>query len=99
MIEISNICKSFGNKRVLNNFSLKIEDKCIVGIYGKNGCGKSTLSRILSGSLKPDEGKIFINNSEVVSKDIYKYVQMVYQQPFASFEHIYICLLKKLLNY
>lgn len=40
MIEISNICKSFGNKRVLNNFSLKIEDKCIVGIYGKNGCGK-----------------------------------------------------------
>lgn len=88
MIEISNICKSFGNKRVLNNFSLKIEDKCIVGIYGKNGCGKSTLSRILSGSLKPDEGKIFINNSEVVSKDIYKYVQMVYQQPFASFDPV-----------
>ena len=38
--------------------------------------------------LKPDEGKIFINNSEVVSKDIYKYVQMVYQQPFASFDPV-----------
>lgn len=88
MIEIRNIYKNFGSNEVFKNFSLEIGDKSIVGIYGKNGCGKSTLSRILSGSLKQDKGKIFIDNVEVVSKELYKYVQMVYQQPFASFDPV-----------
>ena len=60
-INISSITKSFSNKRVYDNFSLKIKTGEILGIFGPNGCGKTTLLKIISGIMSFEAGKILIN--------------------------------------
>lgn len=65
MIEINNLTKTFGTKKVLNNLSLKIEDGKIFGLVGINGSGKSTLLRLIAGIYQADSGSIFIDEEEV----------------------------------
>lgn len=58
MIEIRKLCKVFGEKRVLNEFSCELPDKGTVAVMGKSGIGKSTLIHILLGLIEPDSGEI-----------------------------------------
>lgn len=58
MIEIRKLCKAFGEKRVLNEFSCELPDKGTVAVMGKSGIGKSTLIHILLGLIEPDSGEI-----------------------------------------
>lgn len=53
-----NIQKSYGEKILLNNVSLNIEEKQKIGIIGVNGCGKSTFLKILAGKLETDRGNV-----------------------------------------
>lgn len=46
-LEVLNIDKSFGNKKVLNNLSFIMEKPGIFGLLGSNGAGKTTISRII----------------------------------------------------
>ncbi len=57
-ITAKNICKSFGEKRVLDNFSHTFADGSFTAVMGPSGCGKSTLLAILMGALAPDDGEI-----------------------------------------
>jgi len=66
MIEILKVSKSFGNHRVLNELSLKIETGSTCVIIGRSGCGKSVLLKHIMGILRPDSGQIFIDNQEIV---------------------------------
>ena len=61
LLEIKNIDASIGNKKIINNFSLTIEQNEIHVIMGPNGSGKSTLSKILAGhpSYSVDGGSVF----------------------------------------
>ncbi|MEM0350826.1 MAG: ATP-binding cassette domain-containing protein [Archaeoglobaceae archaeon] len=67
MLKLIEISKSFGGLKVLNNISLEIKKEKI-GIIGPNGAGKTTLFNIISGFLKPDSGKIFFMNEDIVGK-------------------------------
>lgn len=62
-IELINVCKSFGNRKILSNISLKVYENDIIGIFGPNGSGKTTLLRIIAGILKPDSGIVKVNGS------------------------------------
>ena len=66
MLQISNINKSFGGLKVLNNLSLKIEKGSISGLIGPNGAGKTTLFNVINGSIKPDNGSVQLNNYELI---------------------------------
>lgn len=57
-IVVSDVSKRFGEKTVLNHFSLEIEKGGIFLIMGASGCGKTTLLRIMIGLEKADEGKV-----------------------------------------
>lgn len=60
MIKLSNISKSFGEKTVLDKFSLNIDENEFVTIVGKSGSGKTTLLNIIGLLEKPDEGQVEI---------------------------------------
>ena len=57
-IVISDITKRFGEKTVLNHFSLAIEKNSVFCLMGPSGCGKTTLVRIMTGLEKADEGAV-----------------------------------------
>lgn len=64
-IKIENIYKSFNSHNVLDGLNLKIEKGTTWVIIGRSGCGKSVLLKHIMGLLKPDSGKIFINDKDI----------------------------------
>ena len=58
MAELQHVSKSFGDKRVIDDFSCVIQRGDKVGLIGPNGCGKTTLLKLLLGELKPDAGTV-----------------------------------------
>lgn len=57
-IELHHVSKSFGEKKVIDDFDYIILRNQRLGIIGPNGCGKSTLMKMIAGILKPDAGEI-----------------------------------------
>lgn len=86
MIEITNLQKSFGDLKVLNNINLNINDGEIYGLIGMSGAGKSTLLNCINGIEDYDCGSIRVNSKEVKSlgKDekrlLQKDIGMIFQQ-------------------
>lgn len=60
MIDIQHLTKQFGHITALDDVSLQLESNKIVGLLGENGCGKTTLMRILAGMNQPSEGRVAI---------------------------------------
>ena len=58
IIDASGIEKSYAGRRVLAGVDLTLEGQECVGLLGRNGCGKTTLARILAGLESPDGGRI-----------------------------------------
>jgi len=56
--EFFNICKSYGDKKILDKFNMRIRKKDRIGILGRNGAGKTTFLRLLTGEETADSGKI-----------------------------------------
>ena len=71
LIELVNIEKSFNYKTVLKGVNLKIFKGKSLVIIGKSGSGKSVLLKCLLGILKPNKGKVYIENNDFFNLDIY----------------------------
>ena len=71
-ISLENISVSFKkNHQILDNVSLSIPKGQILGLLGPNGAGKSTLMNVISGLIKPNYGKVKINNNDITDLPIY----------------------------
>ena len=83
VIEVKNLCKSYGEKAVLNQFSLSVEEGELVVLLGESGCGKTTLLRILAGLEKENSGKVMINGRLMEDKvsPNKRNIAMVFQEP------------------
>lgn len=64
-IELKNICKSFGDKTVLNNISFSAESGKALGLLGRNGAGKTTSIRILMGVFYADSGEVLLDGESI----------------------------------
>ena len=65
MIEIINLCKNFGDNKVLDNLNLTINSGETTVIIGRSGCGKSVLLKHIIGILKPDSGQVFVDGKDI----------------------------------
>ncbi len=58
VIEADSVSKTYGNRAIIKDFSLRIQRGDRIGIVGANGAGKSTLLKMLTGEIAPDSGKV-----------------------------------------
>jgi len=61
VISAQNVCKSFGDRTIIKDFTLRIQRGDRIGVVGANGTGKTTLIRILTGETEPDTGSITLS--------------------------------------
>jgi ABC-type sugar transport system ATPase subunit len=64
VLAVEGVTKRFGAVRALNDVSLEVRAGEVVGLIGDNGAGKSTLVGVMSGSIRPDDGAIFVDGAE-----------------------------------
>ncbi len=76
LLELKDVNKSFGSKKVLKDINLTVPRGKIIGLLGKNGMGKSTLIKIVNDLLTVDSGEVLINGKSVgvESKNIISYL-------------------------
>jgi branched-chain amino acid transport system ATP-binding protein len=76
LLEIHRLNKSFGRVVAAHNIDLALEAGVITSIIGPNGAGKSTLINLLSGSLRPDSGKILFQGKDITRIPIHRRVRL-----------------------
>ncbi len=67
-LRAEHISRSFDGRPVLQDVSLRLEEGELVSILGLSGSGKTTLLNILSGLIRPDEGKVFLGDREITGQ-------------------------------
>ena len=101
VLETRSLCKSFYTRKgmlkqvevkALNNVSIELREKEILGIVGASGSGKSTIAKLLVFLYRADSGSIFYMREDVTKhrgrrvKEYRTRVQMVFQDPYASLD-------------
>ena len=92
LIQVKNLCKSFGSLKVLQGVNLEVDEGEKIAIIGGSGCGKSVFLRSLELLEVPDSGQIFIDGEEITARSadvnrIRRKMGMVYQK-FYLFSHM-----------
>ena len=74
-LRAENIQKIYGSRKVVKGISLDVKQGEIIGLLGPNGAGKTTSFYMIVGMIKPNAGKIFINDEDITSYPMYKRAQ------------------------
>ncbi len=69
-IKIEGLTKKFGNTVAVNRLTMEVSPGEIVGLVGPNGAGKTTTLRVLTGIIKPTEGRVWVGGHDVVNSPI-----------------------------
>ena len=72
MIEVNNISKKFGRLQVLEHLQLTMNCGESIALLGPNGCGKSTLIKIILGMVLPDSGSVMFNDKSIKNDSSYR---------------------------
>jgi len=71
-----NLKKVYKKRTVVNNVSVSVKQGEVVGLLGPNGAGKTTTFYMIVGMIKPNGGKVFLENSEITHEPMYKRAKM-----------------------
>lgn len=69
MIKIENLCKTYGDTKALDDFSLSVPKGSVYGLMGLNGAGKTTVIKHLAGFVLPDFGTVTIDGQSVIDNE------------------------------
>lgn len=89
---LDSITKEYGGLKALDNVSMKVERRKILGIIGQSGAGKTTLLRIMAGLEEPTKGKMWFNGEKVTfskAQWLRKEVSMIFQTPLFLRGNVY----------
>ncbi len=75
-LRAENIVKKYRKRTVVKGVSIEVNRGEIVGLLGPNGAGKTTSFYMIVGLIRPDDGKIFIDDDEITKFPVYKRAQM-----------------------
>lgn len=76
ILRSENLVKKYKSRTVANKVSVEVKQGEIVGLLGPNGAGKTTSFYMIVGMVKPNEGKIFLDDTEITELPMYKRAQM-----------------------
>lgn len=76
ILRSENLVKKYKNRTVANNVSVQVQQGEIVGLLGPNGAGKTTSFYMIVGMVKPNSGKIFLDDKDITSEPMYKRAQL-----------------------
>lgn len=76
ILRSENLTKKYRTRTVANNVSVEVSQGEIVGLLGPNGAGKTTSFYMIVGMVKPNAGKIFLDNSDITKEPMYKRAQL-----------------------
>ena len=88
IIDIQNLSKSFGGKKVLDNISFYVRQGEFVTLLGPSGCGKTTILRQIAGFINPDEGRILLDGNDIAEIPPYQRPLNTVFQRYALFPHL-----------
>jgi lipopolysaccharide export system ATP-binding protein len=75
-IHTHDLIKVYGSRTVVNHVSIEVNQGEIVGLLGPNGAGKPTTFYMVVGLIKPDEGKVYLNDDDITKLPMYKRAQI-----------------------
>lgn len=75
-LRTDNLVKRYGRRTVANHVSINVKQGEIVGLLGPNGAGKTTTFYMTTGLITPNEGKIFLNDTDITTYPVYKRAQL-----------------------
>ena len=76
ILRSENLNKKYKSRTVANNVSLQVQQGEIVGLLGPNGAGKTTSFYMIVGMVKPNSGKIFLDNIDITKEPMYRRAQL-----------------------
>ena len=88
IIRLDHVSKSFGSTQVLEKLNLTIDRHTFVTLLGPSGCGKTTTLRLIGGFEKPDEGRVFYEDTDITDLPPYKRKLNTVFQKYALFPHM-----------
>ena len=88
LVKVENLNKHFGDKHVLKNLSLEIQEGEVIGLIGPSGSGKSTLLRCLNYMEVPESGEIYFEGEELRSSG--KGIDKIRQKMGMVFQHFHL---------
>ena len=71
-----NLVKIYKKRTVVNKASIQVSKGEIVGLLGPNGAGKTTTFYMITGMIKPDGGKVFLDDEDITKVPMYKRARM-----------------------
>ena len=75
LLKAVSVVKSYGGRRVVNGISLEVKGGEVVGLLGPNGAGKTTTFHMMVGLVRPEDGRVFMNDEDLTSAPIHKRAQ------------------------
>ena len=92
ILQVNNICKSFGTDIILEDINLKVEQGEKIGLIGANGAGKSTLLKIITGEMSYDSGTIIsakdLRKGFLKQNDALNPYNTIWEEMIDTFSHI-----------
>jgi lipopolysaccharide export system ATP-binding protein len=71
VLAIDQLEKQYGGRKVVNSVSLSVESRQVVGLLGPNGAGKTTTFYMTVGMVKPDHGRVFLDDEDITDYPMY----------------------------